>query len=174
VGYLVAGNRFVLWINWISMVHATIGSAEAIVASSGSVVSCDHNSIADCVSTNFIRRGLRRVCHDRNTCPHSCVRAGHFESIPDSSYCCDSCYRGVWSAHHACCTRCGTNRCVLARGMRNLNHFPRFDFLAPNIKLKSFASLTRTWQPVTALACATAAPERPGRLTWCYAPWMIE
>ena len=34
---------------------------------------------------------------------------------------------------------------------------------APNIKLK------RTWQPVTPVACATSAPERPRRLTWCYA-----
>jgi len=28
--------------------------------------------------------------------------------------------------------------------------------------------LKLTWQPVTPLAYATGAPERPGSLTWCY------
>ena len=36
--------------------------------------------------------------------------------------------------------------------------------LAHNMKLK----LTR--QPVTPLADASSAPERPGSLTWCYTP----
>ncbi len=39
-----------------------------------------------------------------------------------------------------------------------------------NIQLKSVVAslLLRTWQPVTWLACATQAPERPRRLTRCY------
>lgn len=32
------------------------------------------------------------------------------------------------------------------------------------MKLKSFPSVTRTWQPVTWFAYATQAPERPRRL----------
>jgi hypothetical protein len=40
-----------------------------------------------------------------------------------------------------------------------------------NMQLKSLVAslLLRTWQPVTWLACATQAPERPRRLTGCYA-----
>lgn len=39
-----------------------------------------------------------------------------------------------------------------------------------NMQLKSVvaALLLRTWQPVTWLAYATQAPERPRRLTECY------
>jgi hypothetical protein len=39
----------------------------------------------------------------------------------------------------------------------------------PNMQLKSFPSVTRAWQPVIWLAYATQAPERPRRLTGCYA-----
>ena len=42
------------------------------------------------------------------------------------------------------------------------------DMTAPNIQLKYAPFGRRTWQPVTSLAGASAAPERPRRLTWCY------
>ena len=40
------------------------------------------------------------------------------------------------------------------------------------MKLKPVVAtlLLPTWQPVTWLADATQAPERPRGLTWCYAP----
>ena len=45
---------------------------------------------------------------------------------------------------------------------------------AHNMTLKSFlrptGSVIPTRQPVTSVAYATDAPERPGGLTWCYAP----
>jgi hypothetical protein len=37
-----------------------------------------------------------------------------------------------------------------------------------NMRMKSLPSVARTWQPVTWFACAIQAPERPGRLSWCY------
>jgi hypothetical protein len=40
--------------------------------------------------------------------------------------------------------------------------------VTPNMQLKSFASLTRTKQPVTDIACAISVTERLGRLTECY------
>jgi len=41
------------------------------------------------------------------------------------------------------------------------------------MQLKSFASLARTWQPVTWFAFAIQAPERPRRLTGCYVSQFI-
>ncbi len=37
----------------------------------------------------------------------------------------------------------------------------------PNMQLKSLPSVVRTWQPVTDIAIAISAPERPRRLTGC-------
>lgn len=92
-------------------------------------------------------------------------------------------------------TQAGDHRSLAARGIEKLSSVPvASSIVAPMnvptcstlcVANESFATsfspivttaaskklkLKWTWQPVTFVADATAAPERPRRLTWCCAP----